>query len=703
MIKRRKLGKKCQRQQERNVFFRNAVLCRFKTTYLCLRHTGINMEFLLIGCFVLSLALIFAVPARTKHLVSGIPLLVLLVISSWVAVPAIFSASQQQYMFHIPLAGLKPVVFFIDALSGFFILTVNFSALTAYLFAGTYLDGHLNRYRPAWISVHYLSLLLLYASMLLVCTQRSAFSFLLSWELMTLSSFLLVIFDNTSRANLKTGINYLVQMHLSMFLLLMAFLVAGGQGSYGFASLPAFFGTHRELPLFLLFFAGFGIKAGFIPFHTWLPDAHPSAPSHVSALMSGVMIKMGIYGIFRVISTVQHDFLTIGIFILVISLLTGIYGVLQAIVQHDLKKLLAYHSIENIGIIGTGIGLGCIGLAMHHSELALLGFGGGLLHVLNHSLFKSLLFFAAGNVYNATGTRFMDLMGGLAKKMPFTAFFFLLGALSICGLPPFNGFISEYLLYLGMIGSIHQAGFYGSIGLIMAILGLTLTGGLAVFCFTKAFGIAFLGEARSDACTRAVEPRPASFTGHMLIAAMIIAIGFAPALFVKPVLSALASVFIPGTPAMTRPVLQNLGMISLSGGIFVLLVVGLFLLRRLISAHRQKSVAPTWGCGYQSPSARMQYTATSYAENVAGLSSPIINLNKEMKPTGTEEIFPKPGTFVSHPSEKLEEWLVNRPFLALRRLLRRIAFLQTGQIRHYILYPFVFLLLIFLLTLLNLL
>ncbi|HRY31699.1 MAG TPA: proton-conducting transporter membrane subunit [Bacteroidales bacterium] len=598
---------------------------------------------------------------------------------------------------------MKTVVFSIDALSGFFILTVNFNALTTYLFAGTSLAGHLNHHRPIWISVHYLSFLLLHASMLLVCTQQSAFPFLLSWELMTLSSFLLVIFDHTSRTNLKTGINYLVQMHLSMFLLLMAFLVSGEKGSYGFDSLPAFFATHREFPLFLLFFAGFGIKAGMIPFHTWLPDAHPSAPSHVSGFMSGVMIKMGIYGIFRVISAVQHDFLTIGIFVLVISLATGIYGVLQAIVQHDLKKLLAYHSIENIGIIGTGIGLGSIGLATHNKDLALLGFAGGLLHVLNHSLFKSLLFFAAGNVCNATRTRIIDRMGGLAKKMPFTAFFFLLGSLSICGLPPFNGFISEYLLYLGMILNIHQAGFYGSIGLIMAILGLTLIGGLAVFCFTKAFGIAFLGTARSDACKLAVEPPPPSFTGLMLITAMIIAIGFAPVVFVKPLLSAVNATFIPVAPATLTPLLQNLGMISLSGGIFVLLVVGIFLLRRLFSAPRTKSVAPTWACGFHAPSARMQYTATSYADNVAGLSGALVSLNKEMKQISPGEIFPEPANFTSHPVEKLEEWLVNRPFTALRRLLRRIAFLQTGQIRHYILYPFLFLLLIFFLTLLNLL
>src|SRR5659263_590716 len=208
--------------------------------------------------------------------------------------------------------------------------------------------------------------------------------------------------------------------------------------------------------------------------------------------MSGVMIKMVIYGILRVLISVQSDLLLIGIIILIISLLSGVLGVMMAIVQHDLKRLLAYHSIENIGIIGIGIGLGMIGLATGNTALAILGLAGGLLHVLNHSLFKSLLFFSAGSVYQATHTRNIEHLGGLMKKMPYTAFLFLIGSLAICGLPPFNGFISEYLIYMGMFKSLSAANLYQSILILGTIVGLSLIGGLAIFCFTKAFELHFL-------------------------------------------------------------------------------------------------------------------------------------------------------------------------------------------------------------------
>jgi formate hydrogenlyase subunit 3/multisubunit Na+/H+ antiporter MnhD subunit len=272
---------------------------------------------------------------------------------------------------------------------------------------------------------------------------------------MTLSSFLLVLFDAEERVTLKAGINYLIQMHVGWLFLLVGFLVAGQPtGQPGFDSLGGYFANHSNWFVFLLFFIGFGIKAGFIPLHTWLPQAHPAAPSHVSAVMSGVMIKMGIYGLFRVLTHIQEGLLVIGLIILVVSIVSGLLGVIMAISQHDLKRLLAYHSIENIGIIGIGTGLGVIGIATANPILAMLGLAGGLLHVLNHSLFKSLLFFTAGSVYQSTQTRTIERLGGLIRRMPLTGLFFLIGAIAICGLPPFNGFISEYLIYLGMFKSL---------------------------------------------------------------------------------------------------------------------------------------------------------------------------------------------------------------------------------------------------------
>ena len=333
--------------------------------------------------------------------------------------------------------------------------------------------------------------------------------------------------------------------------------------------LTQYFSGHPNILLFLLFFIGFGIKAGFVPLHTWLPEAHPAAPSHISGVMSGVMIKMGIYGILRVLLSVQTDLLWIGTIILGVSLISGLLGVMTAILQHDLKRLLAYHSIENIGIIGIGIGLGIIGKATGNDALALLGLSGGLLHVLNHSLFKSLLFYGAGSVYRSTHTRHIDHLGGLIKKMPYTAVFFLIGSLAICGLPPFNGFISEYLIYLGMFKSLSGASLYQIITILFSIIGLTLIGGLAIFCFTKAFGIVFLGQPRSDEVSHAKESGIGMMIPQIIIIVFILMIGLGSSLFVKPIFSLITDAFhLNSDLPVAATSISSLQQISFLGGIF---------------------------------------------------------------------------------------------------------------------------------------
>jgi hydrogenase-4 component B len=492
-------------------------------------------------------------------------------------------------------------------------------------------------------------------------------------------------------------------MHVGFLFLLTAFLVAWQTtGQFGFDALQGYFHLKGNTSLFFLFFTGFGIKAGFLPLHTWLPQAHPAAPSHVSGMMSGIMIKLGIYGIFRVLGFVQYDMLTIGVFILGISLISSLYGVMQAIVQHDLKRLLAYHSIENIGIIGIGMGLGTIGLATDNAMLAILGFTGSLLHVLNHSLFKSLLFYAAGAVYQATHTRNIEEMGGLAKKMPKTAGLFLLGSLSICGLPPFNGFISEYLIYLGMIKSLHTSGLYESVTLMMSLIGLTLTGGLAIFCFTKAFGIVFLGEARSEKCKTANDPIPVMILPQIAIAILIILIGLLPAFFVRPVADVTCGLFNIRDTALGVGFYSNLGSISLAGGIFILIATLLYGIRHLRLQKVKSENGPTWGCGYTLASSKMQYTATSFADNYSSLSGPLLGMQKKYKPITETEIFPGPRSFETHSSDHIKTSVIDGPVNKLMNLLRKLAFLQTGQIQHYILYPFIFILVVLLLTLLNL-
>ncbi len=604
----------------------------------------------------------------------------------------------------IPWGGEGWLILTIDKLSAFFIAVINITVFTGFLYAKGYLRPYYKSKNSLGFSIHYLSYIWLYLSMILVVVIRDGLPFLIVWEIMALSSFLLVIFDAEDTSIMKTGIAYLIQMHVGMFFILVAFLIVWRDtGQMSFDALGPYFSNHKNLPLFILFFTGFGIKAGFIPLHTWLPAAHPAAPSHVSGVMSGVMIKMGIYGIIRILMSVQNDLFIIGVIILAISMISGVLGVMMAIVQHDLKRLLAYHSIENIGIIGIGIGLGMIGVAIDNPVLSLLGFSGGLLHVLNHSLFKSLLFYNAGSVYQATHTRNIEQLGGLMKRMPFTAVFFLTGSLAICGLPPFNGFISEYLIYLGMFKSLSAASLFQSILILGTIVGLSLIGGLAIFCFTKAFGIVFLGEPRTEKAGGAIEVERDMIYPQFLIIGFIILIGLVSVWFVKPVFGIVASAFsLSGIVAVTAPSISNLTHISLISGVFLLIIALLLVYRFFKLKSKAVSHGPTWGCGYTAASPKFQYTATSYAYNYNHLAKPVLQTEKIMKDIGEEELFPDRRTFDSKSDDIFKKVFIDKPVDLVSGLLKKIAVMQTGLIQHYILYAFIYMLLVFLLTYFNL-
>ena len=602
----------------------------------------------------------------------------------------------------VPAAG-SVVILVLDRLSAFFVIVINITVFIGLLYARGYLAPYYRSKNPLRFSIHYFSYLWLWLSMLMVVMIRDGLSFLIVWEIMALSSFFLVIFDAGERTILKTGISYLIQMHIGMFFILVAFLIVEkATGSMSFDALGEYFSSHRNLPLFLLFFTGFAIKAGFIPLHTWLPEAHPAAPSHVSGVMSGVMVKMGIYGILRVVVAMQSDLLVTGIVILIVSLISGVWGVMMAIMQHDLKRLLAYSTIENVGIIGAGIGLGVIGQALNNPALTLLGFAGGLLHILNHSLFKSLLFFNSGSVYQAAHTRNIEQMGGLMKRMPYTAILFLIGSLAICGLPPFNGFISEYLIYMGMFNSLSGATLYHSIIILGSIVGLSLIGGLAIFCFTRAFGIAFLGEPRSEKVTHASEVTRGMIIPQYVTVAFILIIGLASPLVVKPVFDIVVQTFGIHNPVMmSGAFVSNLSQISILGGVFVVTLVALLVYRRRHLSKRVVESGPTWGCGYTAGTARQQYTGTSFAYNYNHLAKPVLQTRKVMDDIREDEIFPRKRTFVSHSDDFFKKRLIDKPLDWFSGLLKRIAVMQTGQIQHYILYAFVFMLLVLLLAILN--
>src|SRR5665213_3166437 len=402
-----------------------------------------------------AIVLIPLVSVQWKGMITSVTVTIIAILSSIIALRAL-AGVDSEYLFKGSLVtGKIPVR--IDALSGWFILIINFTCLTGVFYGTQYMKPYHSQKDN--LSLHCVSFILMQSSLISICSLQNSIAFLVAWEIMALSSFILIIFEHYKRETLNAGINFLIQSHICIMFMTLGFIwVALKMNSYDFQAITLFASSNSLLTgvaLFLCFFVGFSIKAGFVPFHTWLPYAHTASPAPMSGIMSGVIIKIGIYGILRMLLLIKSDYLIIGYIILFISIISGIYGVMLAIIQHNLKRLLAYHSIENIGIIGIGIGIGCIGIGKGNHLLTVLGFAGALLHTLNHSLFKSLLFYAAGNVYQSTHTMDIEKLGGLIKRMPHTSFLFLMAALAICGLPPLNGFVSEFLIYNGMFTGLH--------------------------------------------------------------------------------------------------------------------------------------------------------------------------------------------------------------------------------------------------------
>jgi len=623
----------------------------------------------------------------------GYTLLVTLLIGVTSSIPAsevLFSGQPWEYR-ESGLSGFLNLR--IDSLSAFFVLVTNFTVLTGLIYSHGYLSDYRRRKHQAQFALHYFSYSMLHLSMLLVIMLQDGYPFLMAWELMAVSSFMLILFEAEKRTTLKTAVNYLIQMHLGLVCLLIGFLLAEAEtGVMTFDSLGTYFSAHNNTGLFFLFFAGFAVKAGFVPLHIWLPQAHPAAPSHVSGVMSGVMIKMGIYGIFRVILNLHDNYLTIGLILLAISSVTALWGILQSITRTDIKQILACSTIENVGIIGIGAGIGVTGIGTGNPLMALMGFTGSLYHVLNHSLFKSLLFFSSGSVYKATHTRNIEELGGLIKPMPFTSGFFLLGATAISALPPLNGFISEFILYTGILSGIAEPDVYISIAFMLLLVVMVVTGGLAIFSFSRVFGVTFLGLSR-----RPVVIAPGNVTSGMMfakvaISLMIVLAGLVPLIFLEPISRIIPLPFPAGE--MLVPYTQVFLRISLISLILIALIAGFYFLRNHLVNQKDNTSGPTWGCGYTAAGARHQYTATSFTGNLAGLAHPLLQPEETFERPKEEDIFPDKRTF-SLRFRDIPEILTNRIASIGMSGLKRLARLQTGNIQHYVLYAFLFILFLF--------
>ena len=575
----------------------------------------------------------------------------------------------------------------LDPLSAWFLLpTLLLSALSAIYGVG-YLRSQEGKRSlgPVWFFY-----CLLVLAMSLVLLARNAVLFISAWELMAVASFFLVTFEHERESVRSAGWIYLVATHLGTGFLLVFFILIGREtGSMDF-TVWAEKGIHTpELAgiLFLLAVVGFGTKAGFMPFHVWLPEAHPAAPSHVSALMSGVMIKTGIYGLVRAFTFLGTPPLWWGWLLIGIGLTSGVLGVLFALAQHDLKRLLAYHSVENIGIIALGLGVGLLGMSTSSPALIVLGFGGGLLHVLNHALFKGLLFLGAGAVLHGTGTAEIDRLGGLLKRIPWTAATFLIGAVAISGLPPLNGFVSEFLIFLGAFQGGAISGGAIAVPLLALIAGLALIGGLAAACFTKAFGVVFLGEPRTEHTARAPETGWAMRLPMLALAAGCVLIGLFAPVVVKSLQAVLENV--TGLPpeivrdnlaAATNPLtFVVIGMVA-----FLLVLVALILLRRSLLAGRRVEEGVTWGCGYAQPTTRMQYTASSFVQPFTTLFRWLLGSHRQLQ--RPEGFFPPKASLTTETPDLCHANLYRPGFLKMNWGISKLRWLQQGHVQLYVLY-----------------
>ena len=566
----------------------------------------------------------------------------------------------------------------LDALSSVFVLTILAVGFAAAFYGVTY-SADERPHRAVWFGHAVFAVLIV--AMLLVVTARAVVPFLCAWAVMALASYLLIVTEREHAEVRRAGLLYLIVTHagtLALFVMFAIWSQASG-GDWSFASLAAatpLLSRGTSL-IFALAFLGFGVKAGAVPFHFWLPPAHAAAPSHVSALMSGIVIKTGIYGFLRVLVIAGGAPAWWGWTMLVVGTGSAVLGVLWALAQHDLKRLLAYHSVENIGIILMGIAVGVLGSAYGYPALAVLGYAAAVLHTVNHALFKSVLFLGAGAVYRATGSRNMEDLGGLARKMPMLTVTFVIGAAAIVGLPPLNGFVSEWLVYQGLF----RAGIAGD-GIRLSILAvplLALVGGLALACFAKVVGVVFLGTPRTARARDAKATPRGLVSPPAALALVCVAIGVLPVLVMPSLLRV-------GVEVASQP--QGLALAELTGtlrdaqrlswfAVAVWLVLGAVWTARG-AALRKRAVrsGPTWACGYEGQTPRMQYTASSFA-------APLLDVFGEI--SGVQQ---HRGAVLFHttPTDLVFDRAIRPLWARVREWALRLRAIQHGRLHVYLLY-----------------
>lgn len=593
----------------------------------------------------------------------------------------------------------------LDPLSAFFLLVLSVVSFALCVYSLGYARGFFGRKNAGVLGAFFNVLLLATAA---IFVADNVWFFLIAWEIMALAAWCLVSFEHEQRETRNAGVLYFVMSHIDAGCIMLGFLLLfPAAGDTGFASLHdigATMAPGRRDAAFLLFLVGFGIKAGIVPLHIWLPAAHPVAPSNVSALMSGVLIKTGIYGLTRVcFEFLGAPPLWWGVVVLALGTVSAVLGVLYALMEHDLKRLLAYHSIENIGIILMGLGAALMFLHSGHPALAALALLAGLYHTINHAIFKALLFLGAGAVLHATHTRNMEELGGLVKRMPQTAFFFLLGAVAISALPPLNGFVSEWLTYQALL---HGFGTTPSLLRLMFPLSgamLALTGALAAACFVKAFGITFLAQPRSEHAARAHEVAPSMRAAMLLLAAVCVVLGLFPTSFVR-LLDPLTQQLVGQQIGAQLSAADGLVLTTLNAGggtvsTLGLALVGVCLLpvpfALWLGFGRRAKIrrGPTWDCGLRGLTPQMEYTATGFSKPIRMIFKALFRPRREVqREYDFSPYFAKTLRFESHVEEVFEQRFYRPVRILIVRGSRRIRAIQAGSVHLYLLYIFVTLL-----------
>lgn len=586
----------------------------------------------------------------------------------------------------------------VDALAAFFISMIAIVALCASIYGLRYQEQFLGRYRLGPFGFFYNIFI---ASMLAVVVANNGILFLVAWEIMAAASYFLVVFERRDPHNVSAGLLYMLISQLgAAFLFAAILLMHSATGSWDFDAMRDLGGIPGVLGNFILAFALIGLssKAGVIPLHIWLPEAHPAAPSHVSALMSGVMIKTAIFMMVRFFVEFFPADATWGLLILGLGAVSSLLGVLYALSEHDIKRLLAFHSVENIGIILLGLGGAVVFFAHGNSFAGVIALGAGLYHTVNHALFKSLLFLSAGSVVHATGTRNMEEYGGLIKRMPYTAVFFLVGAVAISGLPPFNGFVSEWLTFQSLFMGVASLPLATKIVFLAGASSLAFTGGLAAACFVKAFGATFLARSRSHVGENAHESGALMMVPMALLALLTLVFGVGASSVTSVVVAIASGVkgLSAGPSVVANPLhlinIDNFSILSMAAVFLAIAagVAGAYAISRVVSGKRKVVLSRTWNCGAPL-SPRMEITATAFSRSIitifGGLLRPSIQKDAEYHDAAMR-YFAKSRMVHLFVPNLYRTYLYDPTAFLIEKGALRARRIQTGNLHVYLLYIF---------------